>query len=40
MNKRAVIEEESKGKDQTNRKSWPDLGEEEESKDGTGKMVI
>lgn len=34
MEKRAEINEESKAKDQGNRKSWPALEEEEESKDG------
>ena len=33
MEKRASIEEDSKAKDQANRKSWPGLAEEEESKD-------
>ena len=33
MEKRANIAEESKAKDQANRKSWPSLAEEEESKD-------
>ena len=40
MEKRADIEEESKGRDQANKKSWPSLAEEEESKDVRVQMEI
>ena len=40
MEKRADIQEESKARDQENRKSWPDLQEEEESKDAKVEIMI
>ena len=40
MEKRSEIQEESKAADKTDRKSWPDLTEEEESKDANMDMMM
>ena len=40
MEKRPDIQEESKTRELTNRKSWPDLEEEEESKDANLQMMM
>ena len=40
MEKRAIIQEESKAKEQANRKSWPVFEDEEESKDAKVEMMM
>ena len=40
MKKRADVEEESKGNDHLNRKSWPNLEDEEESKVANVQMIM
>ena len=40
MEKRSDVQEESKKADQTDRKGWPDLAEQEESKDANVEMMM
>ena len=40
MEKRTDIKEESKAKNEENRQNWPDLEEEEESKDAKVEMMM